>query len=160
MGGQFPAQTPPPEPKHYEKPLEIGEAGEGAKPKYNRPTIIPPEGVTDKELFTFPGVNWLEFFRDSVVDVAHSRLHEAYDIVANMKNVEPGNFEQADSIRTYVTNVRNDTRQNLELLGGVLSNLMVTLSEQAVKYKRLFQRAGSQLQQSKPLSQNMADPGK
>ena len=56
-------------------------------------TITPPKEATGKELFSFPGVNWFEFFRDSVVHVAQTRLNDAY-LAMKPLHVEPGNFDR------------------------------------------------------------------
>lgn len=153
------------------KPIEIGDSPPVDVPEHRPLKITPPKDVTEKELFSFPGVNWLEFFRDSVVEVARKRLKDAYHAIEPL-DVEPGNFDQADSIRTYFGNVRSDTLRNLETLDGVLSSLGETLAIQATRYQRLadaasetvdglgteFQRATGQLQNFKPLNATMPDP--
>ncbi len=151
--------------------IKLGDSPPVEVPVHRSLTITPPKDMTEKELFSFPGVNWLEFFRDSVVEVARLRLKAAYDAVEPL-HVEPGNFDQADSIRTFFANVRTDTMRNLETLDGVLSSLKETLTIQAAKYQRLadasletveglgteFQRATGQLQNFKPLEVSMPDP--
>lgn len=173
MGGQpaNPDLYRPKEFKHYDKSTDIVDNPPANVPEYQPKTIIPPTGVTEKELFVFPGVNWLEFFRDKVIGAARERLEAAHTAVVDL-DVEPGNFDQADSIRTYFGNVKVDTRQNLETFDAVLSNLQTILTSQAKRYKNLndavsqtvdglgteFRRAAGLVDQVKPLTPSMADP--
>lgn len=160
-----------PDPKRYEGDTTVDGSTRTVGSDHNPASIKPPPGVSEHELFKFPGINWLEFYRDSVLAPARDHLKTAHSSLAPL-TVEPGNFDQANSIRKFFSNIKRDCSKDLEILDEAMTHIQTTLTGQAAKYKKIddankakvedlgeaFRQAGALMGKVKPINSSMPDP--